>query len=146
MEKIKDSLGYTVCRVARKIHQRITEAFSQYDMPLGQWVTLKTLAENDGISQKQLSLLLEKDQNNVKAMIDRLEKKHLLRREPDMTDRRAFSLVVTDEGRQMVRKLAALDEKAIHEIEMPLKETERAELLALLARLEQRLDEKKAGR
>ena len=146
MEKIKDSLGYTVCRVARKIHQRITEAFSQYDMPLGQWVTLKTLAENDGISQKQLSLLLEKDQNNVKAMIDRLEKKHLLRREPDMTDRRAFSLVVTDEGRQMVRKLAALDEKAIHEIEMPLKETERAELLALLARLEQRLDEKKARR
>ena len=146
MEKIKDSLGYTVCRVARKIHQRITEAFSQYDMPLGQWVTLKTLAENDGISQKQLSLLLEKDQNNVKAMIDRLEKKHLLRREPDMTDRRAFSLVVTDEGRQMVRKLAALDEQAVHEIEMPLKETERAELLALLARLEQRLDEKKAGR
>lgn len=141
MVKIKDSLGYTICRVARKIHQQITEAFSPYDMPLGQWVTLKTLAENDGISQKQLSLLLEKDQNNVKAMIDRLERKQLLRREPNMTDRRAFSLAITEEGKSLVQKLAALDEQAIREIEMPLKETERAELRALLAKLEQQLDD-----
>ena len=141
--KIKDSLGYTICRVARKIHQRITGEFSVYDMPLAQWVTLKTVSENDGISLKQLSGLLEKDQNNVKAMVDRLDKKGFLQRKVNAADKRAFSLFVTQEGSRMVTELAARDERAIAQIEQPLTEAETQLFLSFLARIEKQLDEVK---
>ena len=139
--KINDSLGYMLCRTARKIHQQLTQKFQVYDITLEQWVALKTVEENDGISQKQLAVLLEKDQNNVTALLGRLEKKQLLRREVNQADKRAFSLRVTEAGLQTIAKLASVDEAAIAAIEAALQPAEVEQFKAQLRRIEDKLAE-----
>ena len=139
--KTNDSLGYMLCRTARKIHQQLTQKFQAYDITLEQWVALKTVEENNGLSQKQLALLLEKDQNNVTAMLGRLEKKQLLRREVNQADKRAFSLFVTGQGLQTIKKLASIDEAAIAAIEAPLQPEEVEHFKKQLRRIEAKLAE-----
>ena len=102
---------------------------------------LKTVEENDGISQKQLAVLLEKDQNNVTALLGRLEKKQLLRREVNQADKRAFSLRVTESGLQTIEKLASVDEAAIAAIEAALQPVEVDQFKAQLRRIEEKLAE-----
>lgn len=71
----KDSLGYRICTTARKIHHCLTARFEKYDITPEQWVILRTVFENEGLSQKQLAQLVDKDANNVKVLVDKLVKK-----------------------------------------------------------------------
>ena len=142
MEKIHDTLGYTICRTARKIQKELTDELSEYDIPIAQWVALKTLAEHEGVSQKELAGLLQKDQNNVKAIVDRLSRKKLLARQRSEGDARAFELYLTGAGQKLVEKLASVDEQAIARIQSVLTEEEAKSFAALLARIEAGLDER----
>nr|WP_241210653.1 MarR family transcriptional regulator [Brachyspira hampsonii] len=45
------------------------------------------------MSQKELSLRLDKDQNTVKAMIDKLEIKSFIIRKENNLDKRAFFII-----------------------------------------------------
>lgn len=132
-----------ICRIARKVHKQLTEKFSFYDITLEQWVILKTLSENDGISQKQLSVRLQKDQNTIKAMVDKMESKQFLRRESNPKDKRAFLLFVTVKGSLLVEELSLIDEAAIAEVEKPLSREEVGVLKSMLSCIEKGLDEQK---
>lgn len=37
---LEKSLGYTICTIARKIHQNLTHKFSPYNITPEQWVVL----------------------------------------------------------------------------------------------------------
>lgn len=51
---------------------------NEFDITPEQLIVLKELAKEEGISQKELSFRLDKDQNTVKAMIDKLELKSFI--------------------------------------------------------------------
>lgn len=110
------SIGFVICTTARKIHQHLTEKFIDYNITPEQWVVLKTLSIQDGISQKEISNLVEKDQNNTKAIVDNLERKEFIIRKKNLSDKRAFSLYVTSKGKKLVDDLSKLDESMLSEI------------------------------
>ncbi|MBP7739807.1 MAG: MarR family transcriptional regulator [Fusobacteriaceae bacterium] len=118
------SIGFAICTTARKIHQHLTEKFIDYNITPEQWVVLKTLSEQDGISQKEISVIVEKDQNNVKAIVDKLEMKEFIIRKQNANDKRAFSLYVTSKGNILVEELSRLDESMLSEISCEIKEEE----------------------
>ena len=101
----KDSLGYSICTTARKIHRCLTARFEQYDITPEQWVILRAVFDNEGISQKKLAELVGKDPNNVKVLVDKLVKKALLVRQTNPEDKRAFSLFVMPNGRVLNYKI-----------------------------------------
>lgn len=101
----KDSLGYSICTTARKIHHCLTARFEKYEITPEQWVVLRTVFENEGVSQKQLAQLVDKDANNVKVLVDKLVKKALLVRQMNPGDKRAFSLFVMPAGRVLNYKI-----------------------------------------
>ena len=75
MRNIINSLGYDICYTARKIYQFLTKEFN---ITPEQFVVLVKLSEENGISQMELANRLDKDKNNVKAMVDNLSKKGYL--------------------------------------------------------------------
>ncbi|MBW5411115.1 MarR family transcriptional regulator, partial [Brachyspira hampsonii] len=93
-------MGYDVCYTARKIYQYIGKQINGFDITPEQLIVLKELAKEEGISQKELSLRLDKDQNTVKAMIDKLEIKSFIIRKENNLDKRAFSLFLTDKAKK----------------------------------------------
>ena len=77
---IINNIGYDICYTARKIYQYIGKQIINFDITPEQLIVLKELAKEEGISQKELSIRLDKDQNTVKAMIDKLEVKSFIKR------------------------------------------------------------------
>lgn len=110
--KLSETTGYTLCRIARKIHYQVDEIFKPYGITVEQWAALKTIEEKAPLSQKQLSDSLEKNQNTVKALVTHLLSKGWIARHLDPSDKRNQLLTLTETGQQITKELSFLDEKA----------------------------------
>lgn len=110
--KLSETTGYTLCRIARKIHYQVDEIFKPYGITVEQWAALKTIEEKAPLSQKQLSDSLEKNQNTVKALVTHLLAKGWIARHLDPSDKRNQLLTLTETGQQITKELSFLDEKA----------------------------------
>ncbi|MEV7510235.1 MarR family transcriptional regulator [Streptomyces sp. NPDC089922] len=95
----------------------------------------RVLAQLDGpVPMRGLAALLVCDASNVTGIVDRLEARGLVRREPSPADRRVKNVVATDAGRQVIRVVRE-EMQAIHGALDTLDEDESATLYALLGRL-----------
>ncbi|MFF2785796.1 MarR family winged helix-turn-helix transcriptional regulator [Streptomyces sp. NPDC058049] len=95
----------------------------------------RVLAQLDGpVPMRGLATLLVCDASNVTGIVDRLEARELVRREPDPADRRVKNVVATDTGRDVIRRVRE-EMQAMHGALDTLDEAESATLYALLGRL-----------
>ncbi|KJY25526.1 MarR family winged helix-turn-helix transcriptional regulator [Streptomyces katrae] len=95
----------------------------------------KVLAQLDGpVPMRGLASLLACDASNVTGIVDRLEARGLVRREPEPRDRRVKNVVATEEGRETMRRVRE-EMQATHGALDTLDEVEGATLYALLERL-----------
>ncbi|MFD9247013.1 MarR family winged helix-turn-helix transcriptional regulator [Streptomyces sp. NPDC059556] len=95
----------------------------------------KALAQLDGpLPMRALATLLVCDASNVTGIIDRLEARSLVRREPDPSDRRVKNVVATDEGRDIIRRVREEMQATSGALDT-LDPAESATLYELLARL-----------
>ncbi|MFJ3963493.1 MarR family winged helix-turn-helix transcriptional regulator [Streptomyces sp. NPDC090036] len=95
----------------------------------------RVLAQLDGpVPMRGLATLLVCDASNVTGIVDRLEARELVRREPDPADRRVKNVVATDSGREVIRRVRE-EMQAMHGALDTLDEAETATLYALLGRL-----------
>ncbi|MGL4403009.1 MAG: MarR family winged helix-turn-helix transcriptional regulator [Fusobacteriaceae bacterium] len=133
------SLGYDICSVARKIIQNLSGRFREYEITPEQWVILKNLREEDKISQKELSVRVEKDPNTVKAIIDKLEKKSYLIRQENPHDKRAFLLSLTQTGHEICKILQPLDDDMLLNMSKTLSEEEIKAFKLTLSKIAQNL-------
>lgn len=100
-----NSLGYDICYTARKIYQFLTKEFKNFDITPEQYIVLIKLSEENGISQMELANRLDKDKNNVKAMVDNLNKKGYLIKKENESDKRAYSLYLTEKAKLTIPKI-----------------------------------------
>ncbi|THA86128.1 MarR family transcriptional regulator [Streptomyces sp. A0592] len=95
----------------------------------------RVLAQLDGpVPMRGLAALLVCDASNVTGIVDRLEARELVRREPSPADRRVKNVVATEAGRDVIRRVRE-EMQSAHGALDTLDETESATLYALLARL-----------
>lgn len=135
----RHTIGYSICTVARKIHQHLTKEFKTYNITPEQWVVLKNISEEEGVSQKEIANKVEKDANTVKDIVDKLDKKLLIKKEKNKNDNRAFSLYLTTKGKNFVQSLSLIDEKMLNEIVSELDETDISNLNSILSKIESKL-------
>ncbi|NIM91487.1 MAG: MarR family transcriptional regulator [Candidatus Aminicenantes bacterium] len=69
-----------------------------------QFGALRALNIKENISQKQLAAMLETDTTNVMVVCDSLEKKKLIKRTSNPSDRRENLLVMTEKGKARFKK------------------------------------------
>jgi len=63
---------------------------------------------SEPLSQRELAACLHYDASNITAIVDGLERRGLVRRQIDTSDRRVRRLVLTDAGKEVLAKLHAL--------------------------------------
>ncbi len=106
-----ESLGYEICYTARKIYKFMTKAFESYDITPEQFILLNLLSEKEGVSQMDLALGLDKDKNTVKAMVDNLEKKDYLEKRENPSDKRAYSLYLTEKAKITIPQIKVYEDE-----------------------------------
>ena len=118
MEVIKiDLLGYNLCVTARKFSQLLTEYFKEYDITPEQWVIVRVLFEsNTQLSQKELAIKSQKDQNTVTAIIDKLEKKGYVERVKSEEDKRVFNIILKEKIKENIKILYEIDDTLTKEV------------------------------
>lgn len=117
-----DSLGYNICYTARKIYHSVSKNLENLNITPEQWAVLKKLSEEEEISQKELSIKMDKDQNTIKAIIDRLEKKEYIKRLPNPKDKRAFLLILTEKAKENLVILKSAENEALKNLYTGLSE------------------------
>ncbi|MEI0736890.1 MarR family transcriptional regulator [Paenibacillus sp. JTLBN-2024] len=105
MEDKEHLYGQMVSRTSRALIRYLTAHFKEDDITPEQWTVLKRLGEEDGITQKELALVTDKDQATLTKILDLLERKKLVRRGKNKEDRRSFLIFITDEGRELRERL-----------------------------------------
>ena len=86
-------------------------------------------------SQRDLSEFLRLDPSQVVALVDDLESRGLVERQPDPADRRANVVVASDAGRALHQRAAEATRAAERELHGDVSEQERAVLIDLLSRI-----------
>jgi DNA-binding MarR family transcriptional regulator len=79
-----------------------------YNITVDQWLIIKVLLENPGISQQEIAERAFKDNASVTRIIDLLVKSKYLNRKVNSKDRRKSILSVTESGEAIIHKVQAL--------------------------------------
>jgi DNA-binding MarR family transcriptional regulator len=92
-----------------------------------------------GLKMGELSRRMMVTGGNVTGITDMLEKEHLVVREPDPADRRAYRVRLTREGRRQFRRMAAEHERWVIGLMEGLSRRQRDQLVELLGVLKAEL-------
>jgi len=89
------------------LHRVANAILEQHGVTADQFVLLRTLAEEEGVIQKELASRLSLDQNTVASMIRLLENQKIIQRRIVEHDARARAVYLTVRGRKVLEALIA---------------------------------------
>ena len=136
--RIRDRPTWLISRAYARSHRILTEAFSESETGLRSYHyrLLAALDEAGPSSQADLARGTGVDRSDVVAVLGTLEQQGLVEREPDPANRRRNIVTVTGAGKKQLRELDRFVDAAQERVLAPLSPQERAQLMALLRRLE----------
>src|SRR5262249_25509352 len=116
-------------------HRMANAHFEQFGVTADQFVVLTLLAEEDGVTQRELVERAFSDANTIGEMLTRLEKKKLVRRERHPQDGRARCVLLTPKGRKVQQQLWDSWEGRLQEVDNVFPPKELEALKNLLGRI-----------
>lgn len=96
---------------------------------------LQVIAANPGLAQSRLAEAMEVDRSTIVKVVDQLEARGLIVREPSPSDKRSYCLRLTDAGAAELPRMQRLMLEHEDEFAQPLSAQEREQLIQLLRRL-----------
>jgi len=91
------------------MNQAFRRRIAHMDLTPDQFTVMRTLLEQEGISQRELTALMSSDPNTVASLLERMERAGLIERETHEKDRRANRLRLKARARgkyEAARKIA----------------------------------------
>ena len=82
------------------LNQAFRRRITHLEITPDQFTVMRTLLENEGIRQRELTELMSSDPNTVASLLERMEKAGLIRRQEHQRDRRAHQLTLLPLGRR----------------------------------------------
>jgi DNA-binding MarR family transcriptional regulator len=107
MEKLENIIFYTMDKSIRSYRMFAQKRLKEngFQITIDQWLIIKVLMENPGISQQELSELVFKDGASVTRIIDLLVKSNYLERKINKNDRRKSNLKITPSGKKIIENV-----------------------------------------
>lgn len=123
----------------RRLHQISVAAFLQETEAHGitpvQFAALQSVLATPDMDQRTLAAAIGQDASTTTGVIDRLEARGLMQRRPSPTDRRARSLNITEQGRQLLNEVSPAVLRAQELLLEPLDEQDQAQFMRLIEAL-----------
>ncbi len=107
------SIAFMIAKTRNILKNELEKELKPYSISYAQRVILIRLCEKDRLTQKELAQDTYFEQSNLTLMLDKLEIKGLVKREPKENDRRAYLVTITTKGRELQDELITLVEKVI---------------------------------
>lgn len=101
----EESLARQIYLTARDMRNFAEKLLKPFGLTMEQFHLLNKLAENSGISQRQLGEAADKTPANMTRILDRMEAKGLAARREHPGDRRSSLVLLTDKGAALVEEV-----------------------------------------
>lgn len=125
--------------LVRRCHQIAVALFLErcagFDLTPMQYAILRAADAEPGLDQISLAGLVALDRSNAARLCAMLEKRGLLKRARDRTDRRALRLSTTTQGKALLARAAAAVDDVQEALLAPLTVAERAAFVAALEKI-----------
>ena len=105
--QLKNSMGTLIGRTSHAILNILQKKFREegYNITVEQWQVLINLNNTNDQFHQQLSENIFKEKSTITRLLDGLEKKHLIKRVADTSDRRQKRIRITFQGKSLLNKL-----------------------------------------
>lgn len=128
-------VGYNARRASLVIIDVFLKRMAVYDLRTVDFSILSLVAHNPGITSRQLSSSLSLLPPNVVGMVNAIEKRQLIKRQPHPVDGRAMGLHLTEQGEKLVAEAERTVEQLEIEATAGLTAAERKTLIRLLQKI-----------
>ena len=128
-------LGYNARRATLVIVEHFMRRMAPYDLRIVDFSVLSLIAHNPGVTSRQLCSTLGVLPPNLVAIIDLLEKRELIERQPHPSDRRANGLHLSPDGEVLLRQAEETATVLEDEAAARLSAAERKTLMRLLQKI-----------
>ena len=107
LDLLKSRIGMKLVRIGKMTRAIAVQRFSakNFEITPEQLMVLSALIDHDGLYQRQIGMITLKDRPNIKRIINILEKMNFVTRKPDVNKRKIYKIFVTDEGKNVVKKV-----------------------------------------
>lgn len=128
-------LGYWLRMVSNAVSQSFARKVESAGVTVAEWVFLRALYDAGHVAPTQLAERMVMTKGAISKLADRLVAKSLVQRHANPDDKRAHTLTLTQAGRKLVPRLAALADKNDTEFFGSLTSDDRRRLMQLLRKI-----------
>lgn len=122
MPTVEEPLGRAVAYTGKVVSERFASYLGQHGSSLPTWLVLKTVGEEDGLSQRELASRIGIEGPTLVRHLDRIEADGLVARRRDERDRRIVRIGLTADGRRRHAELVDVMSKLDAELRSLLSE------------------------
>lgn len=123
----------------RMAQESTFQAFSRLSLEIGEspgrFATLTLIARNPGISQTELSYAAGRDKSSLTPVVEALVRRGLVERRRMDTDRRAYRLNITKDGKKTLASMTRCARKHERNLDRVIGMRDRKRFLALLKKI-----------
>lgn len=98
------STGLLQGKAYRSLNSALTKALVLFDISIPEWKLMGQLYDHGDMKLAELADRLDVEAPLVTALIDKLEKKALVKRTQSRTDKRAKIITITSKGKELIEK------------------------------------------
>ncbi|WP_068785846.1 MarR family winged helix-turn-helix transcriptional regulator [Paenibacillus phocaensis] len=139
------AVGFIMGVAYRKIAALLQHRLKGYEITPEQWSVLNQIVRANGLIQKEIADRTGKDKPTTTRIIDLLEAKGLVYKQPGQQDRRSFIVYSTERGKELIRETAPIEQSVTEEVKRIMSGEEYGLLMELLERIQVHLNEAHPG-
>ena len=132
---LESLIGYNARRAALAVIEVFLQRMAVYDLRPVDFSVLSLITHNPGITSRQLCTALGILPPNLVGMINALEKRELIERQPHPRDGRAMGLHLTPAGEKLMRNAERTAAQLEAQVAAKLSPTEARTLIKLLKKI-----------
>ena len=98
-------IEWSIMRAAREIRRSFDEVFSDFGLNLSGAALLALIVEYGPLSQTKLGASLQMGRASAGALVDDLEKRGIVRRQANPSEKRVWLVELTDDGQELANQI-----------------------------------------
>lgn len=134
-----EKLAVIFYRVNRNYQYLMALCLKPYNITPEQWNVLKHLQEQDGLAQKDLSYMADKDKTTITRIIESLVKRGAVTKEVNPVDRRSYRIFLTEVGKDLIRQVQPIPDHVNRKVSRGLSDEQIIQLKETLHYLQEQI-------
>ena len=114
--QLEECVNYLLTTAQHSVFLKMTEKLSAFEITPVQYAVLYCLWENDKRSPKEIAERLKLENSTISGILERMEKKELIKRSISKTDRRFIQVILTKKGASLKEDVLATVEQVNNEV------------------------------